>query len=409
MSDRGDRATGGAFREEFGESLDRVLDIGTWRVGRDPALEYQRIECEVREAIEAEDESLTVLRNELAPHMARPDVPASGFHKVEPDEALAAQSQLLYPGQVEAVDGTCEAHMALPMVIHHSGVGLVSYGGTEGTWQSQLFRRETRLSCGEPLEAVLDLLQRRRRRAMHSAASDPLSELARRGITSFMERFILAHEAKAPWRMGHGSPAPLEMIVMGPSDFIIRSIRLVRELIAHGRFVFVASEQSNWGEFMIGQTLRPLEFVVLDRLDEYLRRPLEDWRPADEATGDTCWDAGVGEPLSPREWVARFRDEVAPQVVYGLYRAGALAPPQMFFAHRDHVHTAARIAIADSLANELRGFPMLIDLADEVCRRVYGGRSLSAMVDAASARYGGLHRFQSERARRDEFNRREHS
>jgi hypothetical protein len=207
--------------------------------------------------------------------------------------------------------------------------------------------------------------------------------------------------------MGHGSPAPLEMIAMGPSDFIIRSIRLVRELVAFGRFVFVASEQSNWGEFMIGHTLRPMEFVVLDRLDEYLRRPLEDWCPADEPTGDTRWEAGVGEPLRTREWVARFRDEVAPQVVYGLYRAGQLAPPQLFFAHSDHVHTAARIAIADSLANELRGFPMLIDLADEVCRRVYGGGSLRVMTEAAYARHGGLSRFQSERATRDAFHRRD--
>ena len=40
---------------------------------------------------------------------------------------------------------------------------------------------------------------------------------------------------------------------------------------------------------------------------------------------DDRWD---DVPLTPEEWVIRFRDEVASQVLVGVFRASALAPPQ---------------------------------------------------------------------------------
>ena len=41
-----------------------------------------------------------------------------------------------------------------------------------------------------------------------------------------------------------------------------------------------------------------------------------------------------------------------------------LAPPQLFYAHEDHADIAALVALADSVLQEQRGFPLLIDLAD---------------------------------------------
>ena len=43
------------------------------------------------------------------------------------------------------------------------------------------------------------------------------------------------------------------------------------------------------------------------------------------------------------------RTTVASKVVVGLYRATRLAPAQVFYAHEDHAHLAAHIAIADSV------------------------------------------------------------
>jgi hypothetical protein len=114
---------------------------------------------------------------------------------------------------------------------------------------------------------------------------------------------------------------------------------------------------------------------------------------------DDRWD---GERLRPEEWVIRFRDEVASQVLTGVYRASALAPPQVFYAHRDHFETAALIAIVDSVLLPTRGFPLLIDLADRACTLVYGGGSLTEMANAAYARAGVPFRYGTERANRPE-------
>ncbi|MBY0233155.1 MAG: hypothetical protein K2W96_28050, partial [Gemmataceae bacterium] len=246
------------------------------------------------------------------------------------------------------------------------------------------------------------LARRARRPGLHSAAAaaDQLSELARRGVTSFMERRVLLDESSSPWLMGHGSPAPLELVGTGFTDLVIRSIRLVRRLAGHGRFVFVGSEQAQRGEMTLGQALRPCEYAVIGTLEMHLREALDAWRPRHATTEDLAWHPGE-ERMQPREWMARFREEVCPEIVYGVYRATDIAPPHLFFAHRAHVHTAARVAIADSRFDDRRGFPMLIDLADRVCRSVYAGGSLREMCETAYARAGAPFRYRSERATRD--------
>src|SRR5207237_572790 len=136
-------------------------------------------------------------------------------------------------------------------------------------------------------------------------------------------------------RMGHGSPAPLELICNYFTDLVIESIRVIRELIEHRQFVFVASEPRDQALLTIGQSLRPLEYAIVGTLRDRIWEHLEDWKPTHPAAVDLSWD---GDFLQPRAWVRRFRDEVAPRVVYGVYRASAWAPPQVFYAHVDHAH-----------------------------------------------------------------------
>ncbi len=110
------------------------------------------------------------------------------------------------------------------------------------------------------------------------------------------------------------------------------------------------------------------------------------------------WD---GDRLTPQGWLARFRDRVAPRVVVGVYRASPVAPPQVFYAHADHANVAARIAVADSVLQQERGFPLLIDLADRVCGSIYGGGSLQDLTAAAYAASGVPWRYLSERTTRN--------
>jgi hypothetical protein len=211
-----------------------------------------------------------------------------------------------------------------------------------------------------------------------------------------MERRVLLEEAAAEWRMGHGSPAPYELLNgAGWPGLTVEALNVIRGLVAHEKFVFVASEPRALDLLTVGHALRPLEYAVVQRLDDRIRPFLDTLRmPGRPLPGGPLWD---GEALSPRDWLVRFRDDVAPKVVVGVYRAGLLAPPQLFYAHEDHAHTAAAIAVADSVADDRRGFPMLIDLADQACRGVDGAGGLRQMIRDAFFQSGAPFRYASER------------
>ena len=84
----------------------------------------------------------------------------------------------------------------------------------------------------------------------------------------------------------------------------------------------------------------------------------------------------------------------------GVYRATPIAPAQVFYAHVDHVHEAAHIALADSTLQEHRGFPMLVTLADTVCTATFGTDSLVPQIQVAYTDAGAPLRYQTERQTR---------
>jgi hypothetical protein len=265
----------------------------------------------------------------------------------------------------------------------------------------RLFRRDLRAANDDPTAEMLELLERRQRRGGLNQTNrrDTLSELARRGIMAYGERAILLRRSEAPWRIGHGSPAPYELVTgSGSLDLMIEATKVLRELIEqHQKFVFVTSEPSDRVLLTIGQALRPLEYAIVGTLKERIERIVANGHYRGEVSVDHRWD---GEVVSPQRWIENFRDQVAEQVVVGVYRATDLAPAQMFYAHRDHADIAAHIAIADSRLQAHRGFPMLIDLADNVCRGVFGSETLAGPVSAAYVGAAAPWRYLSERASR---------
>jgi len=391
------------YRDGFGEELVETLNVDKWRTGRDLAAEYSRMEAEVRAAVEREDDLHRRLRERIHPYLAwAPGAPkGAGVHKVTVDEIEEVHRGLLFNGGVECCDGNSHVHDTLALTIFQIGVSLVSYSGDQGTWYQRLFRRDLHLSHGDPVAETLDILQRRAwRSGLHQpAARDCLTELGERAIMSFAERAVLLRRSRGVWRMGHGSPAPLELLTgAGSPDLAIESIRVIRALIEeHQKFVFIPSEPGDRAMLSIGESLHPLEYAIVGDLRERLELALETVRFGPRATVDPTWD---GVELSPNQWVRKFRDEVAPQVVVGAYRATMFAPARLFYAHVDHADVAARIALADSRLQEERGFPQLIDLADQLCRSVYGGGSLNDLASSAYAAAGVPFRYQSERATR---------
>jgi hypothetical protein len=396
--------TADAFEEYFGESLRHTLDLGSWRDGVDLVREYARVEGEIARAVEFETEQEARVREFVFPKIGfqKDDPPEFGFYPhLTTADVAGVHTGLLFNGGVACCDGTHQQHDTLALTVHQIGVCLVAYTGNQGSWSTRLFRRDLRENHGDPVETMMSLIERRGRRAGLNQPDrrDGLSELAQRAVMSYAEAFVLLNKSQAVWRLGHGSPAPYQLLAgAGNPDMAIESIKVLRGMIeGHRKFVYVSSESGDRDYLTFGQALRPLEYLILGTLDERIDEFAKGIEFGGKPTVDDRWD---GVRIPPEQWVIRFRDEVASQVLVGVFRASALAPPQVFYAHRDHFELAAAVAIADSVLLPDRGFPMLIDLADRACKSVYGGGSLRDVADAAYAKRGAAFRFASERQNR---------
>lgn len=377
------------FHTSFGETLDQALDLSTWHRGEDLASLYGRLEQEIADAVKQEDELRKRVRKVVFPRLeVRPGAPKNaGVYRPEIADIEKTHRGLLFNGQVEACDGTSVPFDSLPITIVQIGVCTVSYRGDQGSWVHRLYRRDLRLGGIDPVAETLDILEQRQKRGGYDGASrkDKLSDLARRGVMTFAERLVLMKMCQAPWRMGHGNPTPYELLTgAGMKELLDKSLTLLAALVEHRRFVFVPSSPADRLSLTIGNALNFPEYAVIDTLEDSILRLAE--------TGK-YWPGY-------HERVKEFAHENGKQIVKGVFRASDIGPAQMFYAHIDHVHEAALIALADSVLQDVRGFPMLIDLADMLCRTTFGRETLAAPTQTAYAEAGEPFRYVTERQSR---------
>lgn len=381
------------FAASFGEPIGRTLNLDTWSGGIDLAAALDRLEAEVAHALTGEDRLRAKTRDLLFPHLA-PN--GGGVYQVTRAQIEHAQRNVLFNGAIEAADGLCAVHDTLPLTVAQIGVCLTAYGDRatdddgrddvqQGTYGHRLFRRDLRIDAGDPVEEALAILERRELRAdlNRQGRRDLLSHLFRRGILAWAQRAVLLKKSSKPWRMGHGHPAPHEMLTgSGSVDLLGASLEVLRGLILeHKRFLFVPSESGERMLLTFGNALRPGEFAVVESVE---RR----W-----ATIAERWDLRGPHRRAAQE----FFEDAAPRVMAGVYRTYAETPPQVFYAHRDHVQEAAVIAMADSLSQSHRTFPALLDLAETACEGLFGAEGFNSSVQAAYAGRGHPLRYVSER------------
>lgn len=379
------------FKEHYGEPLERTLDLDTWQDTPDFQQMYDRMTAEVAEAIEQEHRARNFVRDELFPRLpAQVGAPASaGVYQALPAQLEQKHRGILLNGKIEACDGTVVTHDTLVLTITQIGVCLTSYRGEQLTLSQRLFRRDLRSGAGyDPSEEALELLQRRSRREAvgEEDRRDTLTELARRGIMAYAERAVLLDRSEAPWRLGHGQVVPYELITgAGSMELLQAALPLLRRFVCdQSRFVYVPTTIRDRLLMTIGDALRPLEYAIVETNHRRLRRIVEN---------------GKYDPKYQKLALA-FVEEIGPQVVTGVYRASAHSPAHVFFAHRDHVHDAALIAMADSAMQEHRGFPLLIDLAHHVVNAAFGADTFAEVIRTAYADAGQPFQFLGERETR---------
>lgn len=381
------------FQAAFGETLDTALDIDTWHPGDDLAAATERLEREIANSVGQDDRVRSEIRARLFPiAFGAPEAaPNAGNYQVEPRRLEQIQRGLLFNGAVEACNGTSLAHDSLALTIAQIGIATVSYVGNSGTWMQRVFRRDLRIKGANPIDEAVQLIGRRAHRSDSADTRDVLSNLSRRGIMAFAERKILLDKCAAPWRMGHGNPTPVELlsggglVIDGDMPLLRKSMDIWRALLlGHQRWIFVPSAPLDRVLLTLGSALHPLEYALVGTASRTMRDVLE----------------RSNMPRRIRADVRAFIEMVGPQIVIGIYRASRAAPPHMFYAHVEQAHLAAMIAMADSALREHRGFPMLIDLADQVCRTIFGAAEFETQIQQAYVQAGAPFRYLGERQTR---------
>ncbi|RKG57519.1 hypothetical protein D7X30_18590 [Corallococcus sp. AB011P] len=362
------------FRGSFREDLERTLNMETWAEGLDLQVIMERYRQEIGGAIQKEDELRSIIRQELLPRLqTRPGAPeGAGLYQLSMEQLADIHSGLLFAGQVEAVNGLSVTHETLPLDITQLSIAAIGYGGTAGTFSQRLFRREVTVDAPDPYQEALSYIEMRQNRS-HPGRSGPdsLSRLARRGIRAYAERAILVEKLKAPWRMGQGNPFARELITgSGYKSLLKVSLGMLGRLMKdHPRFVFVSARMDDRGFLTMGHALRAGEFVILESLEQ---------EGKDILTG---WQYDLEEYGLARDFINAYSHKV----VKGLFRASENAPPRIFYAHVDHAHMAACVAIADSMLRPEQGYPMLLDVAESTCRSTFGMDGFEGVVQEAYA------------------------
>jgi hypothetical protein len=228
---------------------------------------------------------------------------------------------------------------------------------------------------------VLALRENRTRRVEAEEAGD-LSRFLTRGLMAYGERAVLADKATAPWRIGHGSPVPLELV--SNAELAENSLPMLnRLLLDHKKYLFVPSETTAYEWLTAGYALRPGEYAILETLERRLKGIIATLVPM---------------PRKVLDDLQEFLHEVGVRLRVGVYRASRTAPPRIFYAHEERVHQAALLALADSTLQAHRGFPLLIDLADR--RSSFGNDIFHSAVENAYASADAPYAYLGERQTR---------
>lgn len=343
-----------AFQSAFGPSLEGVLDLTTWNAGGLLPELYKRLENETKTVTQQEEQLRKDLFESIFSHQ---DAPLSkGCYQVTIDQLSYIHNTLLFNGAVEACNGSFETLRS------HSGehvqirVSLVSYEGNKDMWEQKNFQRDIYLRSNSDKSRVLDPYRGNNANAQEYSSSD----LTVSRLLSLSERTILTEKSQALWRMGHGVPVPHVLLtgigsaIQKNDEYLLRqSISVLRALLRdHQRWIFVSTNPSDNMLRQIGNMLHPLEYVIVDSPYQAMKKAIH--------------RSLYGSDF--REDALQFVEETGRQIVTGVYRTSLSAPAYVFYAHEAFAHQAALLVMADSILQKNRGFPLLLDLADTLCR-----------------------------------------
>ncbi len=381
--------TDAALERALGRTLREALDLRSWDETANLERMASAVERFVSSSVTNERRWHELIRTGVLDRLHRfPDAPRqAGVYAVRDEHLRNAYRHALLCGQVAAVNGASAGHEGAAAGLVAIGICLVQYDGELRSWRTTFLRRDQPVQGGNVVQEIRDLLDSRSRRSAPGtgpgSGRDRVTYLLRRGVMAAAERKALLERPRTRWRMGHGMPAPLELLTGSGSMALIDDALPVLErlLLEHKRWVFLLTPGSNFALATLANALHERQLAIFQKgkaaLDEILERG--------------HFQHGY------RRRVEEFAQRLGEATVVGGFRATRGAPGQVFVAHTDHALAAGVLAMADAAMQPHRGFPLLLDLAAVSANVFLGMEAFQGLVGSAYAKAGAAHLFTPER------------
>ncbi len=197
-----------------------------------------------------------------------------------------------------------------------------------------------------------------------------------RALMFYKEREI-ALSRKEKWKIVHGPLIPLEMRLgrLGVEGVLETNLKLAERIVENERIIGVLSSTRRLRILNLGYVLENGEYLKISDLGSLLKSEIR------------------RAPEEERALINDFIEEYGEKVLVGIYKAFNKA--YVFEASRKFFREAAHILYADSLNNPAKGFPMLIDYADSLCKTLVNPEDFKRRLEYELLKKEGYRAFQA--------------
>lgn len=311
-------------------------------------------------------------RKELREMLMSDPAYRSRVKQITPDLLDWAKNEL-FSGNVCGVDGTLS-------IIPSTSGGRARIGVVATSYKSDKIERVVYISYRELAEPVKDAPDYFKKLKTVSATSG----LFIRAVMEFAER-DLGLKRQEKWKFVHGELLPYELRTgAGRTKTVLpRALELGKRLIESTTTIGIIEGSEDLDLLNAAETLDRFEYLHARGLDQDFQDFLEGTDDP-ENPGQRIRGAHFGE--HDRSKFRDFIDTYARQIKVGVFKVGL--KPFLFQAHRDNFEKAAALVMADAALQPMRGFPLLLDYADQICSQHLAGRDFERQIQFKTARFG---------------------
>ncbi len=288
------------------------------------------------------------------------------------------QEKRLYTGRVFAADGMLARYETLSMVGAQIAISRVGYQGSTGQYVSNIAHWGKEVGRSINMQELKDALSSRGKRAKQH-----INNVLLRSIMEYKEREVLLNLGPQVFKLIHGPLFPYEMLVGGgTANTLQMCLDLLGRLIDDGAYATIVSSSVDRDLMVLGMALEPGEYVVRKSGEQLLNAFMQDAH----FTGVSVDVYGEQSEITLfKNFIASYGEKV----VEGILRAHQMSRPYIFYCNSQNLHEAVHILFADAAHTGPRGFPLLVELADQYCSGSFKASEYTAYMNAEFTRASG--------------------